>query len=146
MINFTTIRSNQFWGKNMPELSSFFEDMEGLEYWAVQEDEIFPFLVFFEIQLNRFTNISDIIKNQSYFNDLIEIFSYLKLGCFSYIIQEINKEDPSFIISCLLNCKQENTTYEKLFIERFKLLDRYNFLSRLFNNNKVKLIRTIIAD
>lgn len=145
MINFTTIHSNQFW-KNIPEISSFFEDMENLEYWCVQEEEISSFLILFEIQLNRFKHLSEIMNKETYFNGLLEILSYLKLGSFFYLLHEVNKEHPSFLISCLISCKQENTVYEKLFVERFKLLDRYNFLPKLFTENKIKLIRTIISD
>lgn len=146
MINFTTTYSNQFWKNNMPELSIFFDEIEDLEYWTVKEEEIFPFLVLFETQLNRFKKLSDIMNIESYFNQLIEIFSYLKLGSFFHLIQEINNECPSFLISCLISCKQENNVYQKLFIERFKLLDKHDLLIKLFNDKKINLIRIIISD
>lgn len=146
MINFTTTLSKQFWEKNIPELSGFFEDMENLEYWTLEEEEIYPFLVFFEIQLNSFKTLSIIFNDEHYFNNIIEVFSYFKLGTFIYVLYEINKDNSSFLISSLLNCKQENTVHDKLFIERFKLLDRYNLLSKIFNDKKTNLIKTIISN
>ena len=143
MINFTTINSYQFWEKNIPELANFFLEMEDLEYWQMNEKENFPFLVVLETKLNHFTKFSSIVDNEFHFKSFLEILSYLKLGTFFYWIYEINKEQPSFIISCLLSAKQENNIYEKLFIERFQLLERYNFLNKIFNDNKVNLIRTI---
>lgn len=146
MINFTSTNSHIFWENNIPELYSFFEDMEYLEYWTTNEEEMYPFLIFFEIQINNFKQLSTIVAKDYQFNSLIEILSYLKLGTFFYWIHEVNKKQPSFLISCLISCKQENTVFEKLFIERFKLMERYNFLPKLFNDNKIELIRTIIAD
>lgn len=144
MINFTTTLSKQFWEKNLPDLSSFFESIESLEHWTLQEEEVYPFLVFFEIQLNSFKNLSVIFNDESYFNTLIEIFSYFKLGTLMYVLYEINKEDSSFLISSLLNCKQDHKVHAKLFIERFKLLDRYNILSTIFTDKKTTLIKKII--
>lgn len=144
MINFTTTLSKQFWEKNIPELSIFFENMEKLEYWTLEEDDIFPYLVFFEIQLNSFKKLSIVFNDESYFNNIIEIFSYFKLGTFIYVLFQINKENSAFLISSLLNCKQEHTIHDKLFIERFKLLEKNNLLSKLFNAKKTTLIKTII--
>lgn len=146
MINFTTTSSHNFWKNNIPELHSFFQDMEYLEYWTTNEKEIHAFLIYFEMQINDFKPLSNVISKDQQFNSLLEIFSYLKLGTFFYLIQEVNKEQPSFLISCLVSCKQENTTFKKLFIERFKLMDLYNFLPKIFNDNKIQLIRTIIND
>lgn len=120
--------------------------MEDLEYWQMNEKDNFPFLVVLETKLNHFTKFSSIVDNEYHFQSFLEILSYLRLGTFFYWIYEINKEQPSFIISCLLSAKQENNVYEKLFIERFQLLERYNFLDKIFNDNKVNLIRTIISN
>lgn len=146
MINFTDTNSHKFWENNIPELSSFFNEMEDLEYWTTNEDDLLPFLIFFEIQINNLKQLSTILSKDYQFNSLIEILSYLKIGTFFYLIYSVNKEQPSFLISCLISCKQENNVFEKIFIERFQLLERYNFLPKLFNDNKIQLIRTIISD
>ena len=146
MINFTTTYSHEFWKGTQSELLSFFEEMEDLEYWTVKDEDIYPFLIFFEIQLNNITNLSDLLGKEHQFNSLIENLSYLKLGTFFYWVHAVNKEQPAFIFSCLLHCREEKNIFEKLFIERFKLLERYNFLSKIIEENRLKLFRTILAE
>lgn len=146
MINFTTTYSHKFWEKTMPELSSFFEEMEDLEYWTIKDEDIYPYLIFFEIQINNIAKLSDILGKSHQFDSLVENLSYLKLGTFFYWVYAVNQEQPSFIFSCLLNCREEKNIFEKLFIERFKLLERYNFLSKIIEENRLRLFRTILAD
>lgn len=144
MINFTTTDSDTFWKNNIFELFVFFKSIECKEYWTNNDSDILPFLIFFEIQLNNFKNFSIILSEEYYFDSFVEILTYLKIGTFFYLIYEINKEQPSFIISCILNCKQEKNIYENLFIERFQLINNNNFLSHIFNENKSKLIKIIL--
>ena len=146
MINFTKNYSQQFWKTNMPELSSFFEDMEDLEYWTIKDEEIYPFLVFFEIQINKFSKISDNLAKTDQFNSLIDSLAYLKLGTFFYWVYVVNQKQPSFIFSCLLHCREEKNVFEKLFVERFKLLERYNFLPKIIEENRIELFKTILED
>ena len=49
MIEFTTINSNNFWKNKSHDLANFFTEMEGLEYWTINYDELYPFFVLFKL-------------------------------------------------------------------------------------------------
>ena len=146
MIEFTTINSNNFWKNKSHDLANFFTEMEGLEYWTINYDELYTFFVLFESNLNSFHKVTSIIDDDYHFQKFLEILAYLKISDFFYLIIQINETFSNFLIPSLLKSKIEDTVYERLFIERFQLLERYGFLTTIFEDNKVKTIRLIISN
>ena len=137
-----------FFNERDPSLVQAIQGMEQVETWTV--DKIESVQKMFQELADRVEEVDMESLEGSTQNKLIVLLGYISSGKAIKLLMWIEMNYPNFVARTLADAQmlsaldKFNEGAAKLFVERFEVLERMHCLSRIFSEERIKIVKKVL--